>query len=270
LSESILTRTPPAADVRLPYGDDPFQFGDLRLPTGAGPHPCVIAIHGGFWRARYDLTHLGHLCHALTATGFATWSLEYRRVGNPGGGWPGTFHDVAHGAAHMWTIAAEYDLDPANVLVLGHSAGGHLALWLAGLGAVSTNSPIHATPLSLRGAVSLAGVLDLCRGWDLGLSGGAVGELLGGSPESVPDRYAAASPIALLPLGVRQLLVHGTADDAVPHELSAAYNAAAIARGDDSALLSLPDTGHFEVIDPDSSVWPTIVTGLIKLRATTS
>ena len=267
MSESILNRTPPAAAVRLPYGDDPSQFGDLRLPASAGPYPCVIAIHGGFWRARYDLTHLGHLCHALTAAGFATWSLEYRRVGNHGGGWPGTFHDVARGAAQLWTIAPEYDLDPANVLVLGHSAGGHLALWLAGLAAVPAASPIHATPLPLRGAISLAGVLDLCRAWDLELSDGAVGELLGGTPQEVPERYPAASPIALLPLGVRQLLVHGTADEAVPYEISATYHAAAIASGDEAELLTLPGTGHFELIDPSSPVWPLILERLRGLLA---
>src|SRR5437762_14203815 len=141
----ILERPPPAADRRLAYGPDPNHFGDLRLPAGAGPHPVAIVLHGGFWRARYDLLHIGHLCAALTARGIAAWSLEYRRVGQPRGGWPGTFEDVKSGAAMVSQLP---ELDPQRAISLGHSAGGHLALYLAAERAV-------------RGAVSLAGVADL-------------------------------------------------------------------------------------------------------------
>jgi len=262
--ESILSRPVPAADRRLPYGGDPRQFGDLRLPAGEGPHPCLVAIHGGFWRARYDLEHLGHLCHALTEQGIATWSLEYRRVGDPGGGWPGTFHDVAAGTAHLVAIAPEYGIDPGAVAVLGHSAGGHLACWLAGLGRVPERSPIRVEPLPLRGTVALAGVLDLVRAWELGLSNQAVVDLLGGTPATVPDRYAAASPAALLPLGVRQRLIHGTADDVVPVEISRRFHDQATALGDDAALLELPGTDHFAPIDPHSAVGPEVVAAIAR------
>ena len=270
MGDPLLVRAAPPADVRLAYGDDPAQFGDLRLPAGSGPHPCIVAIHGGFWRARYDLEHLGHLCQALTAVGLATWSIEYRRVGNLGGGWPGTFRDVVAGTAHLFAIAGQHRIDPGAVVVLGHSAGGHLALWLAGLGAVPAASPIAADPLPFRGAVALAGVLDLHRAWELGLSNQAVAELLGGTPAEVPDRYAAASPAALLPLGVPHLLIHGADDDIVPPEISACFHATARALGDRSMLLELPGADHFAVIDPTTTAWPRIaaaIAGLIGLQS---
>ena len=267
MSESVLTRAAPPADHRLPYGTDPSQFGDLRLPAGAGPHPCVVAIHGGFWRARYDLAHLGHFCRALTERGVATWSLEYRRVGDPGGGWPGTFHDVAAGAAHLFAIAREYGIDPGAVTVVGHSAGGHLALWLASLAAVPATSPIRAAPLPCRAAVALAGVLDLHRAWELGLSEQAVGGLLGGSPRQHPDRYAATSPAALLPLpaGCSHLLVHGADDDTVPPMISRDFYDKSIRLGGTASLLALTGVGHFDLIDPDSTAGAQVVAAILAL-----
>ena len=110
-SDDILTLPPPPADARLSYGTDPNQFGDLRLPKTKGPSPIVMNIHGGYWRAKYDLAHAGHLCAALTAKGVATWNIEYRRVGNPGGGWPGTFEDVRNAYRYLPQIAKRYDLD---------------------------------------------------------------------------------------------------------------------------------------------------------------
>ena len=267
MSESILDRVAPVADARLRYGDEAAQFGELRLPSGPGPHPCAIVLHGGFWRARYDLRHVGHLCAALTAAGVATWSVEYRRVGDPGGGWPGTFHDVARAATFLFDIAADHGIDPGLVIAVGHSAGGHLALWLAGLGRVPVASAIHAPPVRLRAAAALAGVLDLEAAWTLNLSDRAVGGLLGGGPEAVPERYAAASPLALLPLGVPQLIVHGTADESVPYSIGEDYHAAAVAAGDAATLLSLPGTGHFELINPESREWPAIQAALLALVA---
>jgi acetyl esterase/lipase len=192
----------------------------------------------------------------LTAAGLATWSIEYRRVGDPGGGWPGTFHDVAHAARFLFAIAPRFGINGDRVIVAGHSAGGHLALWLAGLRGVPGESSIHATPLPLRGAASLAGVLDLRRAWRLGLSNWAVEGLLGGSPDHVPDRYAAASPVELLPLGVPQMLIHGIDDDTVPIEISETHHQIAAAQGDDVSLLELPGAGHFELIDPHAAQWP--------------
>ena len=194
MSEAILDRPAPAADLRLSYGPEACQFGDLRLPKGGGPHPCLVVIHGGFWRDRYDLEHIGHLCHAMASFGIATWNVEYRRLGTPGGGWPGTFHDVARAARHLFVIANAEDIDPMRIGVLGHSAGGHLAFWLAGLRSVPATSVIRAEPLAFRSAISLAGVLDLRQASALGLSDHAADRLLGGTPNEQPSRYAAASP----------------------------------------------------------------------------
>jgi acetyl esterase/lipase len=256
-SEDILDLPAPPADHRIPYGDDPLQFGDLRLPAGEGPHPLAIWIHGGFWRARYDLTHAGHACAALAAAGIASWNIEYRRIGNPGGGWPGTFLDVAAAADHIRRLAERYPLDLSRAIVSGHSAGGHLTLWLAGRPRIAPDSPISGpTPLPLRGAVSLAGVTDLRRAWEMRLGGGIVRDLLAGTPDEVPDRYAAASPAEFLPLGIPQFLIHGTEDDSVPYTLSADYCREATARGDQAELITLPSAGHFEPIDPRSAWWP--------------
>src|SRR5215468_7306163 len=130
MSRDILTLPPPPYDLRVAYGKGDFQFADLRLPPGKGPHPVVIVIHGGFWRAAYDLVYAGHMSAALTRRGVATWNIEYRRVGHPGGGFPGTLDDVAAAVDHLAQIAPSHSLDLSRVIAIGHSAGGHLALWL--------------------------------------------------------------------------------------------------------------------------------------------
>ena len=246
-AQSILDLPPPPAGIRIRYGAGTFQFGELRVPSGSGRHPAAIVIHGGYWRARYDLAHIGHLCAALAREGMATWSLEYRRLGNSGGGWPGTFDDVAAAAAHLSSIAGAHRIDLARVVGVGHSAGGQLALWLA-----------KQNRAALRGIVALAPVADLRRAWELKLNGGVVTELLGGSPASVPDRYRAASPIEMIPLGARQRVLHGAGDDVVPVAISRNYVAAARAAGDNATLTEPPGAGHFELIDPRSAAWPAV------------
>lgn len=265
MADSVLDRVPPPADRRIAYGDAPEQFADLRLPKGDGPFPAVAFIHGGFWRAQYDLLHAGHLCAAFTAAGIATWNLEYRRIGHEGGAWPGTFQDIVAGLRKLFDLAPELEIDPERIVVAGHSVGGHLAIWAAALSRIAAESPIKAEPLPLRAAVSLAGVLDLREAWRLGLSGGVVRELLRGTPEDVPERYAAGSPIELVPLGIPQLLIHGANDDIVPLSISEGYAAAAEEAGDVVTLLALPNTGHFEVIDPESSVWPGMLAAILPL-----
>ena len=239
MSRHILSVPPVPADERIAYGDDPNQFFDYWRPPGIGLGSAVVMIHGGFWRAHYDLTHISPLCAAVARDGLGVASLEYRRVGYPGGGWPGSCEDVRDGAAYLRTLAGRYRLDLERAVALGHSAGGQLALWLAAQ---------HCIPLS--GVVSLAGVTDLRQAWRLGLGRGAVAEFLGGSPEEVPERYDRASPIELLPLGVPQRLLHGDLDDTVPLGMSRDYQAAAQAKGDDAVLLALAGAGHFELIDP--------------------
>jgi len=214
----------------------------------------AIVIHGGYWRAQYDLAHIGHLCEALTRAGLATWSLEYRRLGNPGGGWPGTFDDIRAAAIHLSKIAAEHKLDPKRVVVTGHSAGGQLCLWLA-----------RQNVIALRGVVPLAPVADLRKAYELRLSNNVVEEFLGGSPAKVPDRYRAASPIELVPLGVPQRLIHGKDDDIVPISLSRTYVAAAQKSGDSATLQEIAGAGHFELIDPRSQAWLTVKSAMLAL-----
>ena len=242
--------------MRSSYGPDTAQMGELRVPPGAGPHPVIVLLHGGLWLADYGLDLMTPLAEDLTAHGVATWNVEYRRLGDDGGGWPGTFLDVAAGCDHLRRLAPAHGLDPSRVVSLGHSAGGHLALWVAARARLPrAEDPLFvADPLPLRGAVSLAGIPDLRRAAELGFS--AVRRLLGGTPAEVPARYALGSPAALLPLGVQQVLVHGTDDRVVPLALSEDYRAAATARGDTVELVALPGIGHFEPIDPGSRAWP--------------
>ena len=251
MPQNILQLKPDPADARIKYGSESLQFGDLRLPKGDGPFPAAIVIHGGFWRAAYDLEHIGHLCEAFRKAGVATWSLEYRRLGNTGGGWPGTLQDAGQGADFLRSIAAPHHVDLRRVVAIGHSAGGHLALWLGARTKLRPDHVLHSTDaISLRGIVSLAGVADLRRAWELKLSNSVVADLLGGAPDAVPDRYQAASPIEQLPFGIPQKLIHGTRDANVPFEISERYVAAARERRDNAELIRLEGADHFAVIDP--------------------
>lgn len=262
--EDIIDLPPSPADFRIAYGPDPSNFGDLRLPPQTGPHPVVVVIHGGFWRARYDLEHIGYLCGALTHHGMATWNIEYRRLGNVGGGWPGTFIDVAAATSYLRALAPIYHLDLGRVIAMGHSAGGHLALWLGGLARVSPDSPIYSpNPLPLKASISLAGVSDLRMASEWDLSAGVTQEFIG-APGQHPERYAAASPAELLPLGIPQFLLHGTEDQNVPFEMSRHYAETARAKGDAAELISFPGLGHFEFIDPASDAWPRLLETVLR------
>jgi acetyl esterase/lipase len=259
----VLSLPPPPADHRVAYGSGPVQFGDLRLPVSKKHPPLLVVIHGGFWRAQYDLGHIGHLCAALTREGFATWSLEYRRVGMEGGGFPGTLADVALAADFIPKLAEKFSLEAAKTLVTGHSAGGHLALWLCGRHHIPESSPLAAhKPFRFHGAVPLAPVADLARAFALHLGNGIVEKFLGGAPQAVPASYAAASPAQLLPLGAPQIILHGTEDDTVPFSLSQEFVADAVGRGDAATLRALKGMGHFEPIDPESAAFPVLLESL--------
>jgi acetyl esterase/lipase len=236
-SLEILTDPPPEPGERHVYGSEPLQFGDLRRPRGPGPHPLLIVVHGGAWKATYNLTHAGHLCGALRDEGYATFSVEYRRIGDPGGGWPGSFDDVL--AATDYALALER-IDRARIGIAGHSAGGHLAL-LAG---AERSLPV----------IALAPVSDP-DGWQ----NDAVAAFFGdGSRDG-------SSPLRRLPLGVRQVHVHGTDDESVPFGMSVAFVEAARAAGDDAELVPLEGAGHFEAIDPQSRDWPRVVEAVRSL-----
>lgn len=260
----------PAADHRIPYGAGAFQFGDLRLPKGTGPHPVAVVIHGGCWLSRIDLEHAGHVSAALTRMGLATWTLEYRRLGNPGGGWPGTFEDAAAGTDVLRVLAARFPLDLSRVILIGHSAGGHLALWLAARRHFPKSHPLFSPdPLPAHGVVSLAGIADLrAYSGGAGNCNASVAPLLGGMPDEVPARYAQASPVELLPFGVPLRLVHGAEDAIVPLAQSSHFAAVARSKGDDAQLLRVDGAGHFDVIAPFAPAWQEVeraVRGMVKL-----
>ena len=253
-------RPPPPPVVR--YGDHPDQVANLHLPAGQGRSwPCVVLVHGGFWRERWDRTVMTPLAIDLARRGLACWNLEYRRVGQDGGGWPGTLEDVAAGIDALRGVS---EVDADRVVVVGHSAGGQLALWSAARRRLPRGAPGARPVVVPRAAVSQAGVCDLAAGSHENLGDGAVDAFLGGSPESHPNRYAVASPTALLPLGVPQLLVHGSRDEDVPLSQSREHLAAAKAAGDEVGLLEL-DADHFDVIDPEHAAWHEVAGRLTSL-----
>jgi acetyl esterase/lipase len=225
----------------LRYGNDRAQVGDLRLPsaTTAPPHPVAVLIHGGFWRMPWGRDLMDGLAEDLIARGMATWNIEYRRLGARGGGWPGTFDDVAAAIAMLSRLAEQHPLDLDRIGLVGHSAGGHLALWAA--------ARAQTRPAAV---VSLAGVVDLREASRLRLDGDAAGELV-----ADPSRFADTSPIEMLPIGVAQLVVHGDADDRVPQSMGLRYAAAARAAGDDVELHAPHGVDHFSLIDPRSDPW---------------
>ncbi len=255
-------RQPPARQIA--YGEHPDQVGNLHLPAGEGPWPVVILIHGGNWRWGWDRTLMTPLARDLAARGIAAWNVEYRRVGQEGGGWPGTFADVAAAA----DAVADLDgVDPGRAVAVGHSAGGQLALWLAARSRLAAGLPGAVPRVAPLAAVSQAGYTDLARAVAENLGDGACRVLLGGTPAELPERYAATSPVVLLPLGVPVLLVHGEDDVDVPPSQSQVFADAARAAGDVVELVDLPGADHFDVIEPGSAGWAAVVERLPRLLA---
>ena len=262
--DDVAGLSPVVPDHRLSYGEHPEQYCELYLPPQPGPHPVVIMIHGGCWRARYGQGHLGQLCAAFRSEGLAVWNMEYRRLGN-GGGWPTTFEDVAAGADYLRDVADRFSLDLSRVVTAGHSAGGLLAMWLAGRHQLPENSQFFsAVALPVRGVVSLAGIPDLAEGVKQNICNGACRELVGGLPEEVPQRYRQASPIALLPFGVPQWHLLGLCDQFVPVDYVQRYIAVA-GQHDEVNLELLPDVGHYELIVPTTSAWSAVRHAVLML-----
>ncbi|MFC0626427.1 alpha/beta hydrolase family protein [Kribbella deserti] len=236
---------------RVTYGPDPSQVADLHLPPGDAVVPVAVVIHGGFWMSGYGVELATPLAEDLAAHGIAGYAIEYRRVGD-GGGWPATFEDVA---AAIDALEGQPRLDLRRVVAVGHSAGGHLAVWAAGRHRLPPTAPGAAPKVVLKGAVSQAGVLDLVDGVRANLGGQAVRSLMGASPSEDPARYELASPYEQVPLDVPISLVHGAADRIVPIEQSRRYRDAATRAGATVTLTELPDVGHFEFIDSGHSAW---------------
>ncbi len=266
--EQVAALHAPAPDRVIAYGPAPQQFGHLRLPASKGPHAVVIFIHGGCYRAEYSIAHAGAFEQAIADLGYAVWSLEYRRVGDPGGGWPGTFQDLARGADHLRSLAAQYSLDLTRVIAAGHSAGGNSALWLAARRKIATDSPLWvADPIAIAGVLSLAPAGDFVEMHDKDGCGGIMPTLMGGSPSSVADRYRAASPGALLPSGVPQVIAIGGLDSRF-NDFGRSYAAKAKAAGERRLrVMEIPSAGHFDVIAPVTPAWKIVAEALRDLFA---
>lgn len=266
---NVLARSARRPDLTIRYGDLADHIADVHLPPPAALATAnigdrkifTIFIHGGFWRPKFDRAHTAPLAEALSAAGFVVCVPEYRRSAQAGGGWPDTFDDIAAAVGKLPGLVAEATdglVDPSRFVLAGHSAGGHLALWAASRHRLPAGSRWRTETAPSFGVVSLAGVSDLAACHWLNLGQGAVNVFLGG-PEQYPNRYAAADPAALLPVGHQVRLVHGTADDLVPSAMSAEYAERARAAGDAAVeSVLLPGAGHFDLIDPRSAAWPTV------------
>jgi acetyl esterase/lipase len=252
--DALTARPFKAATARIAYADGASRFGDLYVPPGTGPFPVAVLLHGGCWRAEYDLAYFGHVAGVLAAEGIAVWSLEYRRVGEPGGGYPGTFTDVAAGIDHLRALAATHRLDLSRVVLVGHSAGGHLALWAADR--VGGTALEGAAPLAVRGAVGLAAITDLAAYSAPSGCGASVPLLLGGEPDAQPARVAETSPVERRGIAPSVRLVVGTRDPIVPYAQAERF--AASRPGRDVRFLPVEGAGHFELVAPWTSAWPIV------------
>jgi len=237
----------------LSYGDHPTHLGDLRVPDGADHAAIVALIHGGFWRHEWQRDLMDGLALDLTRRGYATWNVEYRRVGPTGGGWPHTGDDVVRAATSL-AILADRGIDLDRLVLLGHSAGAQLALRAA--------VDLRERPRPPALVVAMSGMLDLRTAVRQGVGWGSVEAFLGADPDEEPARYRDAAPITSVPLGVPQLLVHGTADEHVPYAQSETYRERATAAGDPVELVPLQEADHFGVIDPLSEAWATTAAAL--------
>ena len=264
LSSRDVNQLPSAApDHQIRYGDHQLHIADLRLPEGQGPHPVAVIIHGGCWLSKVaTFQNTSALSDALRRIGIATWNIEYRLVDNPGGGWPGTFLDVAHATDHLRVVAQTYNLDLERVIVLGHSSGGQLALWAAARHLIRKENPLYIdNPLRIRGVIALGAATDLRKlePTDEEVCGeDVITQLVGGSPDVVPQRYQYVSPIEFLPIDVPQTVIIGAQDMPMLVEHSRVYVAKAKSKGDEARLLIVEHASHHEVVAPGSAAWLTV------------
>ncbi len=260
----LLARPRPEPTLTRHYGPAPDQVAELFLPKRQGFHRTIVLIHGGCWLAAIPGTALmDYLADDLRTRGFAVWNIDYRRIGEDGGGYPGTFRDVASAMDTLRAIAPAYRLDLAHLVVVGHSAGAQLALWAAARPHLPHDSVLYeSNPLPVSAVVSLAGIDDLAdyrnRGPEACGGPSTIDALVGPPTAAHKDVYADTSPSRLLPIGVRQVLVSGALDPIVPQRFAEHYAAMAKASGDRIARLTIPAAGHFELIDPTSDAWKQI------------
>ncbi len=255
--ETVGWRPERMADARIVYGErNPLQFADLRLPSSPPPpggYPVIVFIHGGAWLAEWSKDHTEPFAEALTAHGFAIWDLEFRRIGNRGGAYPGTFEDIADGTDYLRTVAETYPLNLDQVIASGHSSGGHLALWLGGRHRLPESSPLYrADPLPLAGIVSIAGVNDLEVSLQLGNRTDVLTLVGVDSLESAAARFAETNPARLRPFGIPQVLMIGDRDSEWRLDMTKRDADHASASGDATKHVIVPGANHMDVIDPRS------------------
>lgn len=258
----LVKRTKPAPDATVTYGPDSMQKVDVWLPKREGaaakrPFPVVLMVHGGCWQTSIaDRSLMNWVAADLRQDGYAVWNIDYRGVDRSGGGYPGTFADAAQAADALTANARKYNLDTRRIVAVGHSAGGHLALWLAGRGKLPKNSPLRTPkPLKIAHVVSLGGLPDLAataNSPDNGCGTEVVAKLVG---TGRTDPYADTSVPRLLPIGVPQDLVNGREDRIIPYRMATDYVAAARAKGDRVTLHTVPATGHVELVAPETAAW---------------
>jgi len=269
-AQDYMSQPQAKADVRIAYGAEPAQVVDLFLPRGRGPHPVVVLIHGGCYLAEYQgLAQTSGIAADLARRGYAVWNVEYRKLGEPGAGYPGTFLDVADAVDRIRVEAPKHRLDTRRVMAVGHSAGGHLALWTAARGRLPKASPLwRADPLRIRTVLSLGGIGDL----------EGQGHVFAGAcgPEPIPriiglaDRpqpYADTSPAELLPSGVRVVMISGDLDHVMPPATGQAYAQAVRKAGDSAEAIAIPGASHFDVVIPTRAAWTSVVAPAIEREA---
>lgn len=259
-----VTQPQQAADHRINYGPHIFQFGDLRLPSTEGPHPVVVIVHGGCWTARYGLHLMDAMAERLAELGLASWNIEFRRVGQKDSAWPDTFDDVALALRYVDNLSDKYDLNTDRVILVGHSSGGHLVLWLA----IQVASSKLGSELTIRGVVALAPVADItavattegyaCRE--------SLDGLMGGTYADYPQRYRAASPASMDNIDIPLIVVSGDQDDIIPSQHVQNFADAVKKTGNTVRHIVVSPSGHFEMITPAATVWAEIETVITSLR----
>lgn len=258
----LLEREQPRPDHEVRYGEDSLQVVDLWLPEGEGPHPTVLMVHGGCWQTSIaDRRIMNWIAGDLRKRGIAVWNIDYRGVDRSGGGYPGTFLDAAAAADALRTHAPHYRLDLSNLVATGHSAGGHLALWLSGRARLPEGSPLRtADPLPIRTVVSLGGLPDLeeaAREPGSGCGTEVIGQLTSG-------RFEDTSVPRLAPLGVEQVLINGLQDRIIPTSYAEGYAGPMRAAGDDVRVRMIDETGHVELVSPETAAWAAAVEEIEK------
>jgi len=276
MQREMAVRETRAPQARIAWGPETEQFGELRLPPGEGPFPVAVVVHGGCWQSIAGLDYMDAFAEALNRVGWATWSVEFRRIDQPGGAWPGILEDVAAAADHLWTLAGEYPLDLDRVVAAGHSSGGHLALWLSVRGNLPEDGPRGprlrgAIPLPVHGVLGLAPIADLVD-YDRYTRCGprAATAFLGEDPSAGGERFAVSDPASLAPASAPHLLLMGELDPIVPPPHGEAYAARARPRGQEVRVITIPGAGHFELVAPWTPAWegvePTIREFLNEMR----